>query len=44
MFALKRKPKDNALELYDNVSIKTKTGTNANGVPVGTNKLKKFQP
>ncbi|KAG0668898.1 hypothetical protein C6P40_005004, partial [Pichia californica] len=34
------KPNDTALAEYDNNSINTNNGTNGNGVPTGTNKLK----
>ena len=44
MFAPKRNPNDIALDVYDNASINTNTGTNTNGVPLGTNKPKNFHP
>ncbi|KAI5967792.1 hypothetical protein KGF55_000086 (mitochondrion) [Candida pseudojiufengensis] len=31
-------------DVYDKASINTNTGTNAKGVPLGTNKAKKPQP
>lgn len=36
IFANNRIPKENALARYDTVSIKTKRGTKARGVPEGT--------
>ncbi len=44
MLADKRKRREIALELLNKVSIKTKTGTKAKGVPPGTNKAKKPHP
>ena len=44
IFANSRTPKLNARAKYEINSIKASKGTNANGVPAGTKKLKKWIP
>lgn len=44
ILAPRRKPKDIALDEYDNASIRTNTGTRGKGVPLGTNRPKNPHP